>query len=289
MADLDDVREELERLGATRVRVEMPDTDGTLRGKYVSAEKILAGKGASVSDVYYTLTIADDVFEDSPLTGPDTGWPDVVGMPDWSTLRPVRWEPELAAVLSDVQTKTGDPLGVDPRHALRRACTRLDEAGLEANFGVEYELYVFHLDDAADRALRPAASGSSSRSAASGRRTAFSAAPSRHHSSPSSQLDGGLRLSRSRPSRPSLATAWSRSRSPLRRRSRLRTVPPASSSAARRSAAVMASSPASSRSGISSSRDLPATSTRACSATARTRSGAARTTFPRLVVTISAG
>ena len=84
MADLDDVRAELERLGATRVRVEMPDTDGTLRGKYVSAEKILAGKGASVSDVYYTLTITDDVFEDSPLTGPDTGWPDVVGWPDWS-------------------------------------------------------------------------------------------------------------------------------------------------------------------------------------------------------------
>ena len=154
MADLDDVREELERLGATRVRVEMPDTDGTLRGKYVSADKILAGKGASVSDVYYTLTIADDVFEDSPLTGPDTGWPDVVGMPDWSTLRPVRWEHELAAVLADVHTKAGDPLGVDPRHALRRACTRLEAAGLEARFGVEYELYVFHHDDAADRALR---------------------------------------------------------------------------------------------------------------------------------------
>jgi glutamine synthetase len=122
MDELSAAREALEHLGATRVRVEMPDTDGTLRGKYVSAEKILAGKGASVSDVYYTLTIADDVFEDSPLTSPDTGWPDVVGYPDWSTLRPVPWEHGLAAVVCDVLTKAGEPLGVDSRQALRRAC-----------------------------------------------------------------------------------------------------------------------------------------------------------------------
>ncbi len=154
MVDERAAREQLEQLGATRVRIEMPDTDGTLRGKYVSVDKILAGKGASVSDVYYTLTIADDVFEDSPLTGPDTGWPDVVGMPDWSTLRPVPWERGLAAVVCDVRTKAGEPLGVDPRHALRSACERLAEDGFEARFGTEYELYVFHLDAEGERALR---------------------------------------------------------------------------------------------------------------------------------------
>ncbi len=154
MVDERAAREQLEQLGATRVRIEMPDTDGTLRGKYVSVDKILAGKGASVSDVYYTLTIADDVFEDSPLTGPDTGWPDVVGMPDWSTLRPVPWEQGLAAVVCDVKTKAGEPLGVDPRHALRSACERLAADGFEARFGTEYELYVFHLDAEGERALR---------------------------------------------------------------------------------------------------------------------------------------
>jgi glutamine synthetase len=152
--DLSGVRQELERLGATRVRVEMPDTDGTLRGKYVSADKILSGKGASVSDVFYALTIADDVIETSPLTGPETGWPDVVGYPDWETLRPVPWEDRLAAVVCDVRTKAGEPLGVDPRLALHRTCERLGAAGFEARVGVEYELFVFHLDAEGERALR---------------------------------------------------------------------------------------------------------------------------------------
>lgn len=154
MDDRGAIREKLERLSAVRVRVEMPDTDGTLRGKYVSTDKILAGKGSNVSDVFYTLTIADDVIETSPLTGPETGWPDVVGYPDWETLRPVLWEDGLAAVICDVHTKAGEPLGVDPRRALRRACERLAAAGFEARVGVEYELFVFRLDAEGEQALR---------------------------------------------------------------------------------------------------------------------------------------
>jgi glutamine synthetase len=66
----------------------------------------------------------------------------------------VPWEQGLAAVLCDVRTKAGEALGVDPRNALRRACDRLAAAGLDARFGTEYELYVFHLDEAGERALR---------------------------------------------------------------------------------------------------------------------------------------
>ena len=51
-----------------RVRVEIPDTEGNLRGKYTAAAKLAKGKGATLSDVFYVLTIRDDVFE-SPLTG----------------------------------------------------------------------------------------------------------------------------------------------------------------------------------------------------------------------------
>ena len=289
MADLDDAREELERLGATRVRVEMPDTDGTLRGKYVSAEKILAGKGASVSDVFYTLTIADDVFEDSPLTGPDTGWPDVVGMPDWSTLRPVRWEPELAAVLADVHTKTGDPLGVDPRHALRRACTRLDAAGLEARFGVEYELYVFHHDDAADRALR---SGRVRELIPISREwQAYSLFRWPEQAGFIAELTSAMAAYGVPIEAISTELGYGMVEVAIapRRRSRPPIAPPASSSAARRSPGAMASSRASSRSGTSSNRDRRVTCTRACCETARTRSGAARASFPRRVATTSAG
>lgn len=152
-AALAEARETLERAGATRVRVEIPDTDGNLRGKYVSREKLLKGKGASLSDVFYVLSIRDDVYE-APLTGVGTGFPDVVGMPDWSTLRHVPWDRELYAVIVDMQTKSGEPLAVDPRLALRRAEARATAAGFEARFGVEYEIYLFHCDEQGDRALR---------------------------------------------------------------------------------------------------------------------------------------
>ena len=152
-AALAQARETLERASATRVRVEIPDTDGNLRGKYASVAKLLKGKGASLSDVFYVLSIRDDVYE-APLTGVGTGFPDVVGMPDWSTLRPVPWDTNLFAVIVDMHTKSGEPLAVDPRLALRRAEARAEELGFEALFGVEYELYLFQCDLDGDRALR---------------------------------------------------------------------------------------------------------------------------------------
>ena len=144
---------ETPEIGTGRVRVEIVDTDGALRGKYVAASKLAKGKGATVSDVLYVLSVRDDVFE-SPLTGVGTGFPDIVGLPDLATLRPVPWESDVSAVILDMHTKQGAPLGVDPRQALRRAEARAVEAGFEARFGVEYELYLFAGGDAADTALR---------------------------------------------------------------------------------------------------------------------------------------
>jgi glutamine synthetase len=149
-----DPRDALEGLGATRVRLEIPDTNGILRGKYLPASKLLGGKGAGLSDVLYCLTSVDEVFENPQLTSYDTGFPDVLAMPDWSTLRPVPWEPGVAAVLCDVMTKDGRPVGVDPRAALRGACDRLRATGFEGRAGVEYEFFLFHHDDEARRALR---------------------------------------------------------------------------------------------------------------------------------------
>ncbi len=138
----------------SRLRLEIVDTEGNLRGKYSASAKLAKGNGATLSDVIYVLTIRDEVFE-SPLTGVPTGFPDVIMQPDWSTLVPVPWETDVSAVIVDVTTKDGRPLEVDPRMQLRRSVERLEAAGFEALFGVEYELYLFHDDDEALRAGRP--------------------------------------------------------------------------------------------------------------------------------------
>jgi glutamine synthetase len=106
-----------------------------------------------VSDVFYALAVADDVFE-TPLTGTSTGFPDVVGHPDWSTLRPVPWQPGVWAVVADMHTKSREPVGVDPRRATRLAEKRLAEDGFTALVGIEYEIYLFHGGPEADVAIR---------------------------------------------------------------------------------------------------------------------------------------
>ena len=146
-------RELVERGELRRIRVELVDTDGSLRGKYVSPGKLIDGAGAALSDVFYSLTVADDVF-DTPVTGTATGFPDVVGRPDWATLRPVVWQPGVWAVVADMQTKAGKACTVDPRRATRLAEARLAIDGFTALVGVEYECYLFHGGPEADRAIR---------------------------------------------------------------------------------------------------------------------------------------
>jgi glutamine synthetase len=140
--------------GAARVRVEIPDTNGILRGKQVPATKVGAGKGCGFSDVVYCLTSTDGVFENPDFTSHDTGWPDLMAVPDLATARPVPWDPGVAAVLCDMRTKAGDPVELDPRRVLRLAVERLQALGLEALCGVEYELFLFLDDEPGRRALR---------------------------------------------------------------------------------------------------------------------------------------
>jgi glutamine synthetase len=139
---------------ASRVRVEFPDVNGVLRGKQVPTKKVVGGKAVSVSDVLYCLTSCDDVFENPDFTCYDTGWPDILIVPDWETGRPVPWNPGVAAVLGDARTKAGEPVPMCPRHVLRQAVDRLAALGLTSLIGVEYELFLFHDDPAGRQALR---------------------------------------------------------------------------------------------------------------------------------------
>lgn len=148
-----EARQVLERLGARRVRVEFIDTDGRLRGKYVTVEKALSRGGIGLPEFFYALSVDDGAY-DVPIASPDHGYPDFFAIPDWSTLRPALHEDGVAAVICDVRSKTGEPVQFDGRSALRRTCTRLSEAGFDALIGVELEFYLYQLDDHGLAALR---------------------------------------------------------------------------------------------------------------------------------------
>jgi glutamine synthetase len=148
-----DAKKMLDRLDARRVRVEFIDTDGRLRGKYVTVDKALSRGGIGLPEFFYALSVDDGAY-DVPIATADHGFPDFFAIPDWSTLRPAPNENGVVAVICDVRSKTGEPVQLDGRAALRRTCLRLVEAGFEALIGVEMEFYLYQLDDHAETALR---------------------------------------------------------------------------------------------------------------------------------------
>jgi glutamine synthetase len=134
--------------GARVVQLEVPDLDGGLRAKLVSAAKALSPAGAAMCTIMFGLTQADDVYE-SPASSTDNGYPDLVMRPDMATARPLPWCDATAAVLCDLYGPDGAPYPVAPRTVLRTVADRCAELGFEARFAAEWELCVVHQGDAA--------------------------------------------------------------------------------------------------------------------------------------------
>jgi glutamine synthetase len=132
--------------GARVVQLEVPDLDGGLRAKLVSAEKALSPAGAAMCTIMFGLTQADDVYE-SPVASSDNGFPDLVMRPDLATARPLPWCEATAAVLCDLYGPDGALYPVAPRTVLKTVVGRCADLGFEARFAAEWELCVVHQGD----------------------------------------------------------------------------------------------------------------------------------------------
>lgn len=150
------LREALDRIGvpdATRVRVETPDLNGILRGKYMALEKLESGKPVAFPEAYLALSVGEEMI-DVPMTQLDVGYPDVLVAPDWSTLRPVPWEPGVVALIGDGVLQDGvTPHLSHPRTVLRSVVEAAAAQGYESVMGLEYEFIVYRLDDRTRAAL----------------------------------------------------------------------------------------------------------------------------------------
>jgi glutamine synthetase len=128
------------------IQLEVPDLDGGLRAKLVSAKKAQSPDGAAMCTIMFGLTQADDVYE-SPASSAANGYPDLVMRPDLATLRPLPWCAGTAAVLCDLFGPDGAPYPLAPRTVLRSVVERCTELGFEARFAAEWELCVVRPGD----------------------------------------------------------------------------------------------------------------------------------------------
>jgi glutamine synthetase len=138
----------------SRIRIETPDLNGTLRGKYVTVDKLASGKPVALPEVYLALGVDDEVIEGAALADEATGFPDMLIAPDWDTLCLVPDDEGVAAVVGDGVQRDGSRHPLHPRSVLRSVVDRVAAEGYEGVFGVEYEFWVFRSDEASDRARR---------------------------------------------------------------------------------------------------------------------------------------
>ncbi|MEW6057024.1 MAG: glutamine synthetase family protein [Bdellovibrionota bacterium] len=151
MASANSVLQLLRERGVERLKVGAFDTDGVLRGKYLSLEKAegVLESGFGFCDVIFGWDSADVLYDHEPetarkmYTGWHTGYPDALAKLDPKTLRFIPWESNTAFMLADFYTPGGSALPICPRQVLKRVVQRAHKLGFEPMAAVEFEFFIF--------------------------------------------------------------------------------------------------------------------------------------------------
>jgi len=128
------------------VAVSITDMQGRLQGKRIHAQYFVDEVLAHATEgCNYLLAVDVDMntVDGYAMSSWDSGYGDMVMMPDLATLHRLPWEPGAVGVLCDVQWEDGSPVVASPRQILRRQVDRLAEAGMKAYVGTELEFIVF--------------------------------------------------------------------------------------------------------------------------------------------------
>jgi glutamine synthetase len=151
------------------VLLALPDVNGSLRGKALSADAFASAvrSGTVMTDLILGLDPVDTPIADFEAFGIRTGAADLVVTPDPDTLRPLRWRPGWAICLATPTWPDGGPVALAPREIHRRALDDLAGQGYEALAAIEYEVRIW------DANGEPLSSGISYSLAEIGRYAAF--------------------------------------------------------------------------------------------------------------------
>lgn len=154
----------IERENIKYIRIGWGDQHGIVRGKTVTAAEfrsnLKSGKDFQLVTAIFDTTnhpIVAPFGDSNKLNVPEMiGLPDGVLVPDPSTFHVLPWAPDTGWILSDAYLSNGTPCPLSTRQVLRSQLERLEEKGFEMVVGLEFEFYVFKLEDPS---LRPEESG----------------------------------------------------------------------------------------------------------------------------------
>lgn len=137
--------------GIEHVFVEFADLNGISRSKQLRADYFLDSwrDGFAMNALLLAQTPRNDVPQESGL-GAEIDYGDATIHPEPETFRRLPWRSDAARVLCSFEMD-GDPVGAEPRRALRRVLTeRVEPLDLEFTVGSELEFYLFDTVDGDD-------------------------------------------------------------------------------------------------------------------------------------------
>lgn len=140
-----DIAELLDARSITHIKIGLTDTDGVLRGKYLSREKFLASleKGLGFCDVLFGWDSSDHLFDQPGYTGWQTGYPDAKVRIVPESCRDIPGEPHTLFFLCELAPDPADAPSVCPRGVLKHVIGRAEEKGFHPFAALEYEFFLF--------------------------------------------------------------------------------------------------------------------------------------------------
>src|SRR6202045_4483271 len=140
------------------VIIAIADLQGRLMGKRLTGPYFLdhVDEGLHACDYLLAMDIDNEPLPGFKFTNWGTGYGDMHGRPDLSTIRRIPWLEKTALILCDVETMDGKAGPVPPRQVLRRQIDRARKLGVNPKTGSELEFYLFTdtYNQAADRDYR---------------------------------------------------------------------------------------------------------------------------------------
>ena len=137
-----EIRDFLAERGIEHVKIGVFDTDGVLRGKYLSRDKFLAAidKNLGFCDVILGWDSNDQLYDNTRFTGWHTAYPDATVRVLPETRRAIAFEPKTAFFLGEF---AGRAEAVCPRAVLRRVLQRAADRGFAVSAAAEFEFFLF--------------------------------------------------------------------------------------------------------------------------------------------------
>ncbi|XAS64396.1 glutamine synthetase family protein [Pseudarthrobacter sp. So.54] len=143
---LDELRADVASGAVDTVIVAITDSLGRLQGKRCGARSFLEDvldHGAEGCNYLLAVDVEMNTIDGYAMSSWDTGYGDMVMLPDVSTLRRVPWQQGTAMVLCDIMWADTSPVVASPRQILLAQVERLEKLGYRAHMGTELEFLLF--------------------------------------------------------------------------------------------------------------------------------------------------